>query len=199
MSQPASPAPAPAADPAALAFLLRRRSHPPAMLRDPGPDAAALAVMLTAAARVPDHGKLVPWRFVVIEGAARGRLGDLAQAVAARIGLPPEKAAKGISALTDPPLTVAVIASPKDSDKVPQVEQTLSAGAVCLSLVNAAMAMGFGACWLTGWAATDPVFQRDGLGLEPGEWVAGLIHLGTASAASPERPRPDVAALTRRL
>lgn len=187
------------ADAAALAFLLRRRSHPPATLREPAPDRAQLQTLLTAAARVPDHGKLEPWRFIVIEGAARLRLADLARATADRLGMAPDKAAKGIAALTDTPLIVAVIASPKVSDKIPLIEQTLSAGAVCLSLVNAALASGFGACWLTGWAATDTDFAAEGLGLAPHEWVAGMIHLGSPSAVSPERPRPDVAALTTYL
>ncbi len=187
------------ADPAALAFLHRRRSHPPATLTQPAPDRDQLHTMLTAAARVPDHGKLEPWRFIVITGDARLRLAELARATADRLGMSPEKAAKGIAAFTDTPLIVAVIASPKVSDKIPLIEQTLSAGAVCLSLVNAALASGFGACWLTGWAATDTDFATEALDLAPHEWVAGMIHIGTPTAVSPERPRPDVAALTRYL
>ena len=184
------------ADPAALDFMLRRRSYPPVLLQDPPPTPEALLAMLTAAARVPDHGKLTPWRFIVIEGAARARLADFARDSAARQGIPEDKAAKGLAAIRDTPLTVAVIASPKTSDKVPEIEQTLSVGAVCLGLVNAALASGFGACWLTGWAVADATFRAEALGLAPREWVAGMIHIGTPRAKSPERPRPDVAALT---
>ncbi|MFB2530917.1 nitroreductase [Paracoccus sp. p4-l81] len=186
-------------DDAAMAFLLRRRSHPPATLRDPAPDAETLHRLLTAATRVPDHGKLEPWRFIVIEGPARERLAEQARQTADRLGIDPAKAAKGIAAFTDTPMIVAVIASPKVSDKIPVIEQTLSAGAVCLGLVNAALASGFGACWLTGWAASDMDFATEALGLADHEWVAGMIHLGTPSAVSPDRPRPDVASLIRYL
>ena len=93
-------------------------------------------------------------------------------------------------------LLIAVIAVPRPTDKVPQIEQVLSAGCVCLSLVNAALATGWGAGWLTGWVAHDPEFARAAFGLQPGEWVAGLVHIGTETAPPPERPRPDVDALT---
>jgi nitroreductase len=91
-----------------------------------------------------------------------------------------------------------VVASPKPSEKIPELEQTLSAGAVCLSLVNAALASGWGACWLSGWPAYDSEIQG-ALGLAPQEWIAGFIHIGTSAATPPERPRPDIAALTTRL
>ena len=91
---------------------------------------------------------------------------------------------------------MAVIAAPRASDKVPEIEQHYSAGAVCLGLLNAAQAMGFGANWLTGWAAHDRSFVEEGLGLAPGESVAGLIHVGTETVAPPERPRPDIDAIT---
>lgn len=195
MSHANPPRPAPEV----MEFLSTRRSHPPANLTGPAPDRAALEQMLTAAARVPDHGKLEPWRFVLAEGAALARLADLAEEIAPGLDLPPEKAAKGVAALRGTPLVVAVIGCPKDSDKVPGWEQELSAGAVCLGLVNAALAMGFGACWLTGWAISDARFCREGLELAPGEWVAGMIHIGTAKGPSPERPRPDLAGLVRWL
>jgi nitroreductase len=165
-------------------------------LAEPGPDRAALATLLTAAARVPDRGKLEPWRFVAIEGAARARV---AAAVADRgraLGHEPSAVEKAAAAFTQGAVIVAVVASPKPSEKIPVTEQTLSAGAVCLSLVNAALAAGWGANWLTGWAATDRPFLGATLGLAPHEWVAGFVHIGTETAVPDDRPRPDVAALT---
>ena len=101
-----------------------------------------------------------------------------------------------VSQFADANLAIAVIASPKPSEKIPEIEQVLSAGAVCLALLNAALAAGWGANWLTGWAVHDRQFATGQLGLAPGEFVAGLIHIGTETAAPPERPRPDLAAIT---
>lgn len=186
----------PRPDPAVLDFLLTRRSRPAKTLAPPVPDRAALLPLLTAAARVPDHGKLEPWRFVVIEGAAMARLAALAQARAEALGLDAERTAKGRSQFDQGHLAVAVVASPKPSGTVPAVEQLLSAGAVALSLLNAALAAGWGACWLSGWPSHDAGFRREGLGLAGHETVAGLVHIGTATAVPPDRPRPDVGALT---
>lgn len=183
-------------DTAVLDFLLSRRSRPAKLLAAPVPDRATLGRLLTAAARVPDHGKLEPWRFVILEKPALTRLADQADAYAAAHGIDVEKAAKGRSQFDDSPLAVVVVASPKASEKIPGIEQTLSAGAVCLSLVNAALASGWGASWLTGWIAHDIGFASAAYGLDEGEWVAGIIHIGTARSTPPERPRPDVDALT---
>jgi nitroreductase len=180
--------------PPALAFLLTRRSRPARMLAPPVPDRAALAPLLEAAMRVPDHGKLEPWRFIVLARPALERLARLAETRAAALGLDPEKAAKGASQFAQSPLAVAVVACPRPSDKIPAIEQTLSAGAACLSLLNAALAAGWGANWLTGWPAHDRGFVEQGLGLAPEEWLAGLVHIGTATAVPPDRPRPDPAA-----
>jgi nitroreductase len=180
---------------AALDFLLSRRSRPAKSLTAPVPDAEALMQLLTAAARVPDHGKLEPWRFVIVEKPAMARLAELADRRATELGLDDEQRMKGRSQYDQGHLAVVVLAVPKVSAKVPQLEQTLSAGAVCLGLVNAALAAGWGACWLTGWPAHDAAFARDAFGAEPGEWVAGIIHIGSETAAPPDRPRPDVAAL----
>ncbi len=181
--------------PEALDFLLTRRSRPARSLRGPGPDRATLTTLLTAAARCPDHGKLEPWRFVVIEGAARGRLSGAVRARAAALALDPEAADKAAAAFTQGETIVAVVASPKPSPKIPEVEQLLSAGAVCLSLLNAALAAGWGANWLSGFAARDPEILAL-LGVAAPEFVAGFIHIGTESFAPPDRPRPDIAALT---
>jgi nitroreductase len=187
----------PLPNPAALDFLLARRSYPAKLLAPPVPDRAALATILTAAARVPDHGKLEPWRFIVIERPAMLRLAALAGERAAALGLDAEQAAKGRGPFDAGHLAVAVVASPKASPKIPPIEQTLSAGALCLGLVNAATAAGWGACWLTGWPCYDRPFAEQGLGLAPQEGVAGIVHIGSTTAdLAPDRPRPDVAALT---
>ena len=124
------------------------------------------------------------------------RLAALVADRGAALGMAPEQVEKARQAFADAGLAVAVISAPKQSDKVPQIEQVYSAGAVCLALVNAALASGWGANWLSGWAAYDPVITEQGLGLAPGESVAGFVHMGTETAPPPERPRPDVNALT---
>ncbi|GGE06885.1 Nitroreductase [Gemmobacter megaterium] len=182
--------------PPVMDFLLTRRSRPAKLLSAPVPDRAGLDLLLTAAARVPDHGKLEPWRFIVLHKPALRRIAESVAARAAEREMAPEQAAKGRSQFDDSPLAVAVIASPKGFDRIPEIEQTLSAGAVCLSLVNAALAAGWGASWLTGWAAHDRALMADVLGLQPGEWVAGFVHIGTTDTAPAERPRPDIAAIT---
>ncbi len=186
----------PAPNPAAMEFLLTRRSRPAKILRAPVPSRAELLPILTAAARVPDHGKLEPWRFIVLEKPALSRLADLARQRGETMELEAEKIEKGVLQLADADLAVAVVHVPRTTVKVPAIEQILSAGAACLSLVNAALASGWGASWLTGWHVHDPEFCREGLGLGEGEWVAGLIHIGTESAEPPDRPRPDIAAIT---
>jgi nitroreductase len=179
----------------ATEFLQVRRSVPAKMLGLPVPDQAALLPLLTAAMRVPDHGKLEPWRFLVLEKGAMPRLASLAQSRASTLGLDAEKAAKGSAQFETGNLAVVVISSPKPSDKIPLSEQIYSAGAVCLSLVNAALAAGWGANWLSGWPSHDRGFVEAGFGLRPDETIAGIIHIGTPKALPPERPRPDVAAL----
>jgi nitroreductase len=182
--------------PKVMDFLLSRRSRPAKTLGPGGPDRAGLERILTAAARSPDHGKLVPWRFVVIEGKARERAAALAAKRAEALELDENTAAKSISAFTQGDVIVAVISSPKASEKIPSWEQHLSAGAVCLALLNAAMASGWGANWLSGKMAYDPVFKHEMLGCGPDEAVAGFIHIGTETVTPADRPRPDVAALT---
>lgn len=182
--------------PEVLDFLLTRRSRPAKTLTPPVPGREALMPILTAAARSPDHGKLEPWRFLVLERGALLRLAALVEALGPELGKTPEDIAKMRAQFADAHLAVAVIFSPKPSPKIPEIEQLLSAGAVCLALLNAALASGWGANWLTGWAAHDHGFAGAGLGLAPQERVAGLIHIGTETAAPPDRPRPDMAALT---
>lgn len=186
----------PAPNPAVMDFLLTRRSRPAKTLVAPAPDRDALMPILTAAARSPDHGKLEPWRFIVLEAPAMQRLAQMLPERGQALGVEPEKIAKAQATFAAAPLAVAVIASPKPSDKVPEIEQLYSAGAVCLALLNAAHAAGWGANWLSGWASHDRAFVETGLGLAPREQVAGLIHIGTETAQPPERPRPDLAAIT---
>lgn len=182
--------------PEALTFLRTRRSRPAKTLGLPVPGRDELSDLLTIAARSPDHGKLEPWRFIVLERDACLRLADAAGARGAELALDAEKIRKMAGQFGTAHLAVAIVASPKPSEKIPQIEQILSAGAVCLALLNACLASGWGANWLTGWAAHDRDFVRRGLGLADHETIAGFIHIGTESAAPPERPRPDVAALT---
>ena len=181
---------------AALDFLLTRRSRPAKTLGKPVPDRAELTQLLTAAARSPDHGKLEPWRFVVLEGAAFARLSALVGERGAALGKSVEDIAKAQNAYDMAELAVVVVESPKASDKIPAIEQTYSAGAVCLALLNAALAAGWGANWLSGWPSHDAGFRAAAFGLAPHERVAGIIHIGTETAVPPDRPRPDLDAIT---
>ena len=153
---------------AALDFLLTRRSRPAKTLRAPAPQGAALQQLLTAAARTPDHGKLEPWRFIVLQPVALARLAALCTQRGTALQLDAAQVAKSSAAYADSPLAVVVVSSPKPSDKIPQIEQVLSAGAVCLALVNAALAAGWGANWLSGWASHDRLFVEQGFGLAQG-------------------------------
>ncbi len=183
-------------NPAALEFLQSRRSRPAKTLVAPAPSREELMPLLTAAARSPDHGKLEPWRFIVLEKGAMPRLSALTQECGERLGKSPEDIAKARSQFDMGHLAVAVVEVQKPSEKVPAIEQTYSAGAVCLGLLNAALAMGWGANWLSGWQTHDAEFCRSAFGLQDNERVAGLIHIATEGATPPERPRPDVASLT---
>ena len=179
-------------NPQALEFLLNRRSRPAKTLIPPVPDRVALDPILQAALRTPDHGKLEPWRLIVLEGDAMTRLADLAQVRGEALELDDEKIAKGRGQFDIGNLAVAVIESPVIAEKVPNIEQTYSAGAVCLSLLNAALAAGWGANWLSGWPSHDRAFLTEGLKLSPHERLAGFIHIGTEKSAPPDRPRPDM-------
>ncbi|MDP2763767.1 MAG: nitroreductase [Brevundimonas sp.] len=174
--------------------LARRRSAPAQALIAPGPSRAEVERILLLGARTPDHGKLFPWRFVVLGPDSRA---DLARALAPLAERQPDpgKAARVLSKLTAPPLTILVLSVPVPGHKVPEWEQQLSAGAVCMNLEHAANAFGYSAGWITDWYSYDP----DALalfGVGAGERVAGFIHIGTLAEPPLERPRPDVAALT---
>lgn len=181
---------------AALEFLLERRSRPPRMLGNRAPDRTTLQMLLTASARVPDHGKLEPWRFIVLEALACQRLARLTQVRGAELSLDPDRIAKAHTGFNEAPLIVAVVSCPKSHPMVPEVEQYASAAAVCLSLVNASLAAGWGAVWLTGWRATDRPFLTQGLHLFPHETVAGYVHIANEARVPPDRPRPNIDTLT---
>ena len=183
-------------NPVALDFLLTRRSHPVKTLVLPVPDMGELKTLLTAAVRCPDHGKLEPWRFIVLQKPALERLADLAAAQAVVHEMDAEKTAKARRQFDSGTLAVAVVEIRRSAARIPAIEQTYSAGAVCLGLVNAALAAGWGAGWLSGWPTHDRGFVEQGLDLASEERVAGLIYLGTRTATPHERPRPDVDAIT---
>lgn len=184
-----------AANPPVLAFLARRRSASAATLRAPGPSEAQLRDLLRLAARVPDHGKLSPWRFIVFEGDAKAAFVTRLETIAA-VRPDAEKAASALFKIRIPPLSVAVI-SRVTENKIPAWEQQLSSGAVCMNLLIAAQAMGFGANWITDWYAYDPKVDAL-LGLGAGESVAGFVHIGTAAEAPQERVRPNLDAIVSR-
>lgn len=177
---------------ARLACLDRRRSTPARHLADPAPDHATLLRMLASAVRVPDHGKRVPFRFVTVRGNARHVLGERL-AVRSRERDPAVAEAvveKDRLRFSLAPLVVTVVARLGPDEKIPEQERLLSAGSVCFALLQAAQALGFGAVWLTGWPAYDPVVH-DWLGLGADEHVVGFIHVGTPTLEAPERERPD--------
>lgn len=182
----------PAPNPAAFDFLMQRISHPAKLFAGPVPTREQLRLILTAAVRVPDHGKLEPWRLVVLEAAAMPRIAALAAAHAQTVGADVERTAKARGQFDLGRLAVAVIASPKPSEKVPAAEQLLSAGALCFGIVTAATAAGWGANWLSGWPSHDADFAAAAFGCTTPETVAGIIHIGTPGAAGKDRPRPEL-------
>jgi nitroreductase len=166
----------------------------------PGPDAAELEAILKVASRVPDHGKLAPWRFLVIEGEARERIGATI-AAAFRADEPeaaPDRVETERRRLARAPLVVAVVSTARPHVKIPEWEQVLSAGAVCMNLVVAANLLGFATSWLTEWYAFDRRVL-EALGLSAEEELAGFIHIGRAAEVPPDRPRPDLADIVTRL
>lgn len=167
-----------------------RRSAPAQALSEPGPSPAEIDRILSLGARSPDHGKLFPWRFVVMGPRSRAALAQALSSLAGRQPAP-EKARAVLSKLTAAPVTILVISKPVPSLKVPNWEQQLSAGAVCMNLEHAAGALGYSASWITDWYSYDP--QATALyGVGIGEQVAGFVHLGTLAEPPLERPRPDL-------
>jgi nitroreductase len=185
--------------PDAIELLKRRRSIKPMELKAPGPSAAQLETLLTIASRVPDHGKLAPWRFVIFEGDSRTKAGEKIaeifrqknpQATAEQIEFERKRLARA-------PLVVAVVSRAGPHVKIPEWEQLLSSGAAAMNLVIAANALGFGASWLTEWYAYDREVL-DALGLAPNEKIAGFVHIGTPDTLPSDRERPALSAVVQR-
>jgi nitroreductase len=176
-----------------IALLKRRRSAPPAVMTGPGPTKGELTTILTVASRVPDHGKLAPWRFVVFEGQARERAGRIALGIRLedKPDLDEPARAEELRRFARAPLVVGVVSRAAPHVKIPEWEQVLSSGAVCMNLIVAARALGFSATWLTEWPAYDVRF-RAAIGLAEHEKIAGFIHIGKAAAVE-DRARPPLA------
>lgn len=165
------------------------------MLAEPGPGPEAVEAMLALAARVPDHGKLAPWRFIVFSGAARAEAGAIiADVFAAAQPDADDRRLEIERRRFSAPAVIAVVSRATAHAKIPQWEQLLSAGAVCMNLTVAANAMGYATCWLTEWYAYDrAVLAR--FGLDPEEKIAGFIHIGSAPSPREDRERPVLAEL----
>jgi len=172
-------------------MLIARRSTAPDALVAPGPSNTEIARIMGIALRVPDHGKLAPWRIVLIAGQAKARWVE-ALSMLAEQRLDASKARVGVRKLASAPLVAAVISSPIAGHKVPEWEQTLSAGAVAMNLLNGTTALGYGANWLTGWHAYDSE-ALELLGIAPHERVAGIILIGSIADHATERARGDAA------
>jgi nitroreductase len=182
--------------PDALDLLKTRRSVKPIELGGPGPSADEVDTLLTIAVRVPDHGKLAPWRFIVFEGEARLKAGETIAAIfrEQRADATPDQIEFERKRLARAPLVVAVVSRAGPHAKIPEWEQQLSAGAAAMSLVIAAHAMGYAASWITEWYAYDRRVL-DALGLAANERVAGFVHIGRPSKPPDERDRPKLADL----
>jgi nitroreductase len=174
-----------------LARLAVRRSASAQLLAAPGPSEAEIEQILHLGARTPDHGKLFPWRFVVLGPQSRADLSEALAALAETQGRV-DKDLAVLAKLANPPLTIMVVSTPVQGHKVPVWEQQLSAGAVCMNLEHAADALGYSASWITDWYAYDPAAVAL-FGVRDGETIAGFIHLGTLTEAPLERPRPVMA------
>ena len=178
-------------------LLLARRSAKALTMVEPGPDEDELETILRAGARVPDHGKLAPWRFILFKGEARTAFGEEMARIyaAAQPGATADQIAFEANRLTRAPVVVAVISRVTPGIKIPEWEQLLSAGAVCQNMLVAATALGFGAQWLTEWYAFDAEVNA-ALGLGENEKVAGYLYFGSESVAKDERPRPELSDIT---
>jgi nitroreductase len=176
---------------APLALLEQRHSVPARQLGEPAPDGATLRALLQAAIRVPDHGKLVPFRLIQLEGEAKRHFGErlVQRAQQRNPDISPAKLEKERGRYAFAPLVIVVVARIDADSSVPAIEQQLSAGCVAHNLLLGAYALGYGATWLTGWAAYDPAVAAL-LGLRPDEHIIGFVHLGTPQIDVPDRDRP---------
>lgn len=182
--------------PHAMDLLLSRRSGSAKAMGEPGPSKDQLAAILHAAARVPDHGKLFPWRFIVFEGTGRERFGQMLGEILEGEGERERQIDEEKKRFLRAPVVVGVVSTARELIKIPVWEQELSAGAVCTIMLIAAHASGFVANWLTEWYAYHPKV-KERLGLRPGERIAGFIYIGTSMVELEERPRPDMTKIVR--
>jgi nitroreductase len=183
-----------------LALLKTRRSVKPMDLLSPGPTADQIETLLSIASRVPDHGKLAPWRFIIFEGEARERAGEIIAATFAANN--PQASADQLAfernRLARAPLVIGVVSRAGPHVKIPEWEQQLSAGAACMMLLVAANALGFAASWITEWYAYDPTVLEQ-LGLTPHERIAGFVHIGQPRQTPEDRDRPKLADIVSRF
>ena len=185
--------------PETLDLLLSRRSGSAKTMKGPGPNADQLRKILAAGVRVPDHGKLTPWRFIVFEGDGRARMGAiLAETIAGERDISPERIEQERNRFMRAPIVIGVVSRVREQIPIPVWEQELSAGAVCMTMVLAVHAMGFVANWITEWCAYNPqVLAR--VGLKPTERIAGYIYIGHPVEPLEDRPRPPVDSITTRF
>lgn len=184
----------------ALDLLTTRRSSRIMDLKAPGPSGAALDTILTVAARVPDHGKLAPWRFIVFEGEGRARAGAALAQVFAELnpGADDKRLAEERGRFLRAPVVVAVVSRAGPHVKIPEWEQVMSSAASCQNMLLAAAALGFGATWISEWPATEPK-ARAALGLAEHERITGFIYLGSVDQALEDRPRPALGDVVTRF
>lgn len=184
--------------PEALNLLLTRRSAKAAAMTGPGPAPEEIEIILTAAARTPDHGKLFPWRFLLFESEARARFGRmLVEVLSESETLSPAREAQEIGRFLRAPVVIGVVSRTRSDVPIPEWEQILSAGAACQNLLLAAHALGYVAAWLTEWFAYDRrVLER--IGLDANERIAGFVHIGRPAVPLAERPRPALADIVAR-
>ena len=185
--------------PETLDLLLSRRSGSAKAMKGPGPDADQLRRILSAGVRVPDHGKLTPWRFILFEGEGRSRMGEiLAEVIAGERDSSPERVEQERGRFMRAPVVIGVVSRAREQIPIPVWEQQLSAGAVCMTMLIAAHAMGFVANWITEWCAYHPkVLER--IGLKPGERIAGFIYIGHPADRLEDRQRPPIDSITTRF
>jgi nitroreductase len=185
--------------PETMDLLLSRRSGSAKTMTGPGPSPEQLETILTAATRVPDHGKLTPWRFIVFEGEARERMGEiLAEGASQDRNFSPAMIEQERQRFLRAPVVIAVVSRVKERIAIPVWEQQLSSGAVCQTILIAAHAMGFVAQWITEWYAYDLAVLQE-IGLTTGERIAGFIYIGQPAAPIEDRPRPDLETLITRF
>ena len=177
-------------------FLLTRNSAPIPELREPAPDDSEIQTMMTIASRVPDHGRLAPWRFILYRGAVRERIGEKLAGLAEKREGPLTEGRRNqeLARFSRAPLVIGVVSSPKDNPKIPQWEMFLSGGMAAMNLMITANALGYGTNMITNWYS-DMEEGRALLGLAPHERVVGFVHIGSYAGPAPERPRPDVSTL----